>query len=77
MRSDLDQGVDARLSHRADRRLEEDRLAQVAEPVLGVHLGGVGGLAGDGRVRGISLGRGWIPASAATSSSRTASTWGE
>ena len=50
MGSDLDQGVDARLSHRADRGLEEHRLAQVVEPVLGAHLGGVGGLAGDGRV---------------------------
>ena len=50
--ADLDEGPPPLPQESLDRRLEQDRLAQVAEPVLGVHLGGVGGLAGDGRVEG-------------------------
>ena len=68
--ADLDEGPPRpRRRSRSDRRLEQDRLAQVAEPVLGVQLGGVGGLAGDGRVEG-ELGRAAAgsPASAASSS---------
>ena len=59
MGSDLDQGVDTRLDHPLDRRLEEHRPAQVVEPVLGVHQGGVGGLAGDGGVEG-ELAGAWL-----------------
>ena len=45
--------------HRPDRRLEEHRPAQVVEPVLGVHQGCVGGLAGDGGVEG-ELAGAWL-----------------
>ena len=52
MRADLDEGPPPFPQESLDCRLEEHRLAQVVEPVLGAHLGGVGGLAGDGRVDG-------------------------
>ena len=57
MGTDLDEGPPPFAQESLDRRLEEHRPAQVVEPVLGVHQGGVGGLAGDGGVEGELAGR--------------------
>ena len=61
MRADLDEGPPPFPQQSLDRRLEAHRLAQVVEPVLGVQLGGVGRLAGDGGVEGDLAGAGADP----------------
>ena len=57
--TDLDEGPPPLPQELLDRRLEEHRPAQVVEPVLGVHQGCVGGLAGDGGVEG-ELAGAWL-----------------